>query len=239
MRALAIVHQPDAGPGVFAEVLLDRNWELVPWLIAEEREPPGDPFGYDAVLTLGGAMHADQETLHDWLASEKALLAALLSRGTPLLGVCLGGQLLAEAAGAPAPRAREPEIGWYEVEVTDDGADDPLIGPLAPRFPAFEWHSYAFPLPAGAAALARTRTSLQAYRIGERAWGIQFHAEVSGADAERWIDENPSDEDAARLELDWPELRERTRAAIGSWNELGRGLCERFLAAAGGAQSST
>jgi GMP synthase (glutamine-hydrolysing) len=234
MRALAIVHQPDAGPGVFAQALRDRDWDLVPWLIAEHREPPGDPLGYDAVLTLGGAMHSDQEAAHHWLALEKALLASLLARGVPLLGVCLGGQLIAEAAGAPARRARGPEIGWYEVEVSGDGARDPLIGPLAPRFPAFEWHSYEFPLPAGAVALAGTPTSLQAYRIGERAWGIQFHAEVSSVDAEAWIDDYPSDQDAVRLHLDWQALRRRTRAAIGSWNALGRGLCERFLAVAEG-----
>lgn len=116
-----------------------------------------------------------------------------------------------------------------EVEITEEGARDPVIGPLAPRFVAFQWHSYEAPLPPDANALAWSSTSLQAYRIGDCAWGIQFHAEVSSEDAERWIDGYRSDEDAVRVGLNSDALRARTRARIGAWNELGRELCDRFL----------
>src|ERR671931_990198 len=118
MRVLAIVHQPDAGPGVFADAVQDRGAELDSWLIAETESPPGTPASYDAVLIFGGAMHADQEDSHPWLNDEKSLLADLLSREVPLLGVCLGAQLVAEAAGGRAERLREPEIGWYDVALT-------------------------------------------------------------------------------------------------------------------------
>lgn len=211
------------------------GWQLVPWMIADQTGPPIDPLGADAVMTFGGAMHADQEHAHRWLADEKQLLSELLERHVPLLGVCLGAQLLAEAAGAAPRRAPAPEIGWFEVQVTPETAGDPLIGPLAPRFTAFEWHSYEIPLPPGAVALARSKTVLQAYRIGDRAWGIQFHAEVSAQDAEKWILDYHSDEDAVALGLDWPALREQTHEQIARWNEVGRGICERFLIAAGSA----
>jgi GMP synthase (glutamine-hydrolysing) len=234
MRALAIAHQRDAGPGVFAEAIRSRGVELDVWLRAEDASPPADPAGYDAVLTFGGAMHADQEDRHPWLAEEKAQLGELLERGVPLLAVCLGAQLLAEAAGAPPRRASEPEIGWHEVEVTGEGVGDPLLAPLAPRFQAFQWHSYEFPLPPGAVALARSEVCLQACRIGEAAWAIQFHAEVTAADANRWIDDYRSDEDAVRIDIDARALRKQTRVAIASWNELGRGLCKRFIEAAAG-----
>ena len=103
-----------------------------------------------------------------------------LERGTPILGVCLGSQLLAEAAGASPFRMPEPEIGWYEMEITDAGAADPVVGPLAPSVELFEWHHYAAPLPPGAVELARTPASVQAFRIeGKPAWGLQFHAEVT------------------------------------------------------------
>src|SRR5215216_1663150 len=82
MRALAIVHQPDAGPGVFAEAMSARGVELDEWL-PPDAPAPADPFGYDAVLTFGGAMHADQEEQHPWLAAEKALLAGLIERRIP------------------------------------------------------------------------------------------------------------------------------------------------------------
>jgi GMP synthase (glutamine-hydrolysing) len=232
MRALAIVHQRDAGPGVFADAFDSQGVELEQWYRAESDEPPSDPGDYGAVLSFGGAMHADQEDRHAWLADEKVLLGELLDSGVPLLGVCLGSQILAEAAGGKARRARAPEIGWYDVEVTPEGADDPLLGALAPRFEAFEWHSYEFDLPPEATPLARTDLCLQAYRIGASAWGIQFHAEVSAADAESWIDDFRSDEDAVRTGLDPEALRARTQERIGAWNELGRAFCERFLALA-------
>lgn len=229
MRALAIVHQLDAGPGVFADSVRARGVELDQWLRPEADSPPRTLEHYDAALVFGGAMHADHEELHPWLQEEKATLRHLLERGVPLLGVCLGAQLIAEAAGAPPRPANEPEIGWYGVDVTADGADDPLLGPLAPRFEAFQWHSYEFPLPPGATPLARSATCLQAYRLGDSTWGIQFHAEVTREDVETWIDDYRSDEDAVRIGLDPDELRRRTRHAIGKWNALGRGLCERFL----------
>lgn len=231
MRTLAIVHQRDAGPGVFAGSARDRG-ELDLWHIAEEARPPADPSGYDAVMTFGGSMHADQEDRHAWLRREKALLRAMLESGAPLLGVCLGAQLLAEAAGGAARRAREPEIGWFEVEVWPEGTDDPLLGALAPRFEAFEWHSYEFEPPPGAAPLASTPVCTQAYRIGDAAWGIQFHAEVSRNDAEKWIREHDIDPNAVRIGVDPEPLRAETEPRIEAWNQLGSDLCARFLDAA-------
>src|SRR6476646_5401210 len=111
-------------------------------------------------------MNVDEEGRHGWIAEEKALLRELLTREVPLLGLCLGGQLVAEAAGAEARRASEPEIGWHQVEVTPEGAADPLLGPLAPSFEAFQWHSYEFPLPPGAVPVAKSEVCLQACRLG-------------------------------------------------------------------------
>jgi GMP synthase (glutamine-hydrolysing) len=230
--ALAVVHQRDAGPGVFADAARRRGVALETWLRAESEAPPRGLDAYGAVMSFGGAMHADQEDEHPWLGQEKELLGELLARGTPLLCVCLGAQLLAEAAGASPRRASEPEIGWCKVGLTEDGAADPLLAPLAPGFEAFEWHSYEFSLPAGAVALAHSERCLQAYRIDEHSWGIQFHAEVSAADAHGWIDDYRSDEDAVRIGLDPAALRAQTRERIRGWNELGQGLCERFLEAA-------
>jgi GMP synthase (glutamine-hydrolysing) len=206
MRVLAIVHQRDAGTGVFGEQLRATGAELDEWLIAEASSAPHDPASYDAVMAFGGAMHADQEDEHGWLADEKRLLAELIDRGTPLLGACLGAQILCEAVGG-----------------------DPLLGPLAPGFDAFQWHSYECLPPPGSVVLARSEACAQAFRVGERAWGIQFHAEVTAADAGAWMDGWRSDPDAVRIGLDVEALRAETASAIGAWNELGRSLCGRFL----------
>jgi GMP synthase-like glutamine amidotransferase len=236
VKALAIVHQPDAGPGVFAEEMQARGVELDQWMLSERGSgPPGEIAEYDAVLTFGGAMHADQEDRHPWLRFEKDFLAAMLDDGMPIMAVCLGTQVLADAAGGEARRASEPEIGWFEIEVTDAGAADPVIGPLAPSFTAFQWHSYEAVPPDGALILARSAVCPQAYRIGDRVWGIQFHAEVTAANLSHWIEDYRSDDDAVRIGIDPVKLRQETDPKIGDWNRLGRELCGRFLDAAASA----
>jgi GMP synthase-like glutamine amidotransferase len=232
MRALAISHQPDAGPGVFAEAISAAGHELDLWSIADASEPPADPFGYDAVMTFGGAMTVDQPDEHGWIEPEKELLAGLIDAGVPLLGVCLGSQLVCEAAGGAARRAQEPEIGWHPVELTAEGEGDPLLGPLAPSFEAFQWHSYECVPPDGATILASSPVCVQAYRVGETTWGIQSHPEVSAADAAHWIDDYRSDPDAVRIGVDPAALGAETEGRIAAWNEDGRDLCLRFLAAA-------
>lgn len=231
MRVLAIVHQRDAGPGVFAEAIEEAGARLDEWTLAERPEPPGNPFGYDAVFVLGGAMNVDEGERHGWIAEEQALLRELLEREVPLLGLCLGGQMLAGAAGAEPRRAARPEIGWHQVEVTAAGAADPLLAPLAPSFEAFQWHSYEFPLPPGAVPLARSEVCPQGFRLGERAWALQFHPEVSRADALHWIEDYEADPDAVRIGLDPAALRTETERKIVAFNQLGRELCRRWLLA--------
>jgi GMP synthase-like glutamine amidotransferase len=238
VRVLAVVHEPDAGPGVFIDAIRDRGDELDQRLISGDGAAPADPAGYDAVMTFGGAMHADQEHKHPWLEAEKRLLRELLQRGVPLLGVCLGSQLVAEAAGAPVEEAPEPEIGWLDVELTPEGVSDPLLSPLAPRFTAFQWHSYRSPLPPGSVALARSPRALQAFRTGERAWGIQFHAEVTESDAIGWTERWEEDPKAVEIGLDPDELMGSIREQMRPWNEVGRELCVRFLDVAAASRNS-
>ncbi len=230
MRVLAIVHQQDAGPGVFGEAIRAAGGAVEEWDIAVA-EPPADPLGYDAVLVLGGAVHADQEDRHPWLAAERSLLRELLAAETPLLGLCLGAQTLAGAAGAPPRRAARPEIGWHRVDITPAGREDPLLAPLAPGFEAFQWHSYECPLPPGAVALATSDVCLQAFRAGPAAWGLQFHPEVSGADARHWIEDYRSDPDAIAIGIDPAALGPETETKIDAFNTLGRDICRRWLKA--------
>jgi GMP synthase-like glutamine amidotransferase len=229
VRVLSITHHDNAGPGVFGEA---PGAELLQWTPPSgEPAPPLD--GFDAAMVFGGAMQVDEEHLHPWLRGEKELIRALLERGTPLLGVCLGAQLLSEAAGGRPHRAAAPEIGWERVEVTDKGRADPVIGPLAPSFEVFEWHYYEAPLPPGGVPLASTPACLQAFRVdGRPAWGVQFHAEVTAADLGSWLDGWHEDADAVATGLDPDAIRSDSERLIGAQNELGRGLAERFLAEA-------
>lgn len=231
MRILSVVHQTDAGAGVFGEAALDAGHELVEWLVPEQPAPALE--GFHAAMVFGGAMHVDQEEHNPWMRREKALLRELLERRLPTLGVCLGCQLVAEAAGAAPRRASEPEIGWLEIDLLPDAATDPLLGALPERFEGFQWHSYETPLPPGAVPLASSPVCLQAYRLADApAWGVQFHPEVTSDILDGWIDDYASDPDAVEIGLDPDAVRAQSATRIAGWNEIGRSIARGFLESA-------
>jgi GMP synthase-like glutamine amidotransferase len=226
VRVLSVVHEADAGAGVFG----DAGAELVTWV--PSAAPPPSIEEIDAVMIFGGSMHVDQTDEHPWLEPEKRFLREALDRGVPILGVCLGIQLLSEVAGASPYRSPEPEIGWVDIEITDAGAADPLIGPLAPSVKLFTWHHYVAPLPPGAVELARTPHCVQAFRIeGKPAWGLQFHAEVTREDLFSWLD-GWGNSEAVHTALDPGPIRAASEQRIEGQNEIGRGIAARFLAEA-------
>jgi GMP synthase (glutamine-hydrolysing) len=227
VKVLAVIHGEKVRAGVFGDVVAERGHELEEWSVAWGTQPPRALDEYGAVLVFGGAMHADQDDHHPWLREEQLLLQRLLFLGTPLLGVCLGAQLIAKAADAPVFPSSSPEIGWHPVELTAAAADDPIFARLPERFDAFQWHYYTHGLPGGAAELARSPVCTQAFRLGERAWGIQFHAEVTADQIEDWTTE-PN----RAVPVDREELLAATRERISGWNELGRDLCGSFVEAA-------
>src|SRR5262245_19371044 len=134
---LALIHGSEVRAGVFADPIRDGGHRVEEWSLAWGKPPPRPIDAYGAVIVFGGAMHADQDHHHPWLKEENLLLQRLLDLHRPVLGVCLGAQLLAKATHAPVGPAREPEIGWYPVELTDAGEDDPVLGRLPRRFDAF------------------------------------------------------------------------------------------------------
>ena len=223
MRVLAVVHGPDVGPELFAEVLAEDGHELVEWDIRTQGRPPD---GFDAALVFGGGMNVGEEVQHPWLHEEYESLRRWIESGTPLLGICLGAQTLAHAAGARVRQAEHELAGFYETELTDEGQRDPVLGVLPRRFEAFNANGYTFAVPDGAALLARGPVP-QAYRIGERAWAVQFHPEIRREHVLRWFERGsrPRTREEIAAELD---------EKLPAWQELGRRLCRAFLRAAQG-----
>ncbi|HWA52707.1 MAG TPA: type 1 glutamine amidotransferase [Solirubrobacterales bacterium] len=136
-------------------------------------------------VVMGGPMNVDEVDVHPELASEREWLAEAVRRELPLLGICLGAQLLARALGAEVRPGEGPELGYASVEVLDPA--DPVLGGLAPSTTVLHWHGDVFDLPDGAQHLARSaKTEVQAFRHGN-AWGVLFHPESDFALLEAWL----------------------------------------------------
>jgi GMP synthase (glutamine-hydrolysing) len=136
-------------------------------------------------VVMGGPMNVDDVDRHPGLAAEREWLAEAASRDLPVLGICLGAQLLARALGAEVRPGEGPELGYAPVEILDP--EDPILGALAPSTTVLHWHGDVFDLPEGATHLARSaQTEVQAFRHGN-AWGVLFHPEADFALLEAWL----------------------------------------------------
>jgi GMP synthase (glutamine-hydrolysing) len=225
MRVLSIVHDPTStgGGGLFENVVTERGDQLERWVTVDGGSGPDAPTQYDAIMVFGGAMHPDQDGEHPWLADEADFIREAVDHEVPLFGVCLGAQLIARVVGAHVGPAAGAEVGWHAVHLNDAGRSDPVLGVLPERLDAFQWHYYGFELPKGAELLADNDAARQAYRLGERTWGVQFHPEVTRHMLDRWFVEGSA-------ELPDPvTVRRETDTFLGTWNEHGRRLARAFL----------
>lgn len=186
MRILVLQHIACEHPGVFSEVMRERGVEAVA-VELDRGEPLPDWREFDAVLAMGGPMGAGDDADHSWLGPEKRAVREAVEAGRPFLGVCLGVQLLAAALDARVYEAERPEVGLLPVRLTAEGREDALFAGLDEQLVSVQWHGDTFDLPSGAVRLASSpAVPNQAFRAGERAYGVQFHLEVTGEMAREW-----------------------------------------------------
>ena len=174
--------------GTFAQVLTARGFQAHYIRPFAGDQIPEDCSHAAALIFLGGPMSVNDEARYAYLTVEKAVIRSALERRTPTLGVCLGAQLLAAAAGARVFAGVRPEIGWAPVSLTMEGRQDRLLAALAQLPCVFHWHGETFDLPHGAVRLAFSALTMnQAFRLGHAAYGLQFHLEVDAAMIEAWM----------------------------------------------------
>jgi GMP synthase (glutamine-hydrolysing) len=140
------------------------------------------------VVLFGGAMNVDMTEEHPYLAEERSFVREVVTKGIPYLGICLGAQMLARALEGRVYPAGIREIGFNALRPTPRASEDPLLSVFADGDMVFHWHEDTFELPHGATLLARgDDVPMQAFRMGERAWGVQFHLEIDRPELELWL----------------------------------------------------
>ncbi len=227
-RILAITHPGGGTSGVFLDGARAAGRELEEWMPAMSPQPPRPPADYGGLLILGGDQNVCEQDRFPYLTAELELTRDWLAGGRPALGVCLGAQLIAEAAGGAVFKATERELGWLDVERLPAAATDPVLGFGDEHLTALQWHSYAVEPPPGATLLARSPVCAQAYRLGD-AWGVQYHPEVTRAILEEWITDLHGGLDTVTAARDEAALRAGLQdGSLERWNAYGRELFRRF-----------
>lgn len=233
---LCVQHVAAEPPGAVAEAVRGAGLPLELVRVDRGEEVPRSAEGLAGLVVMGGPMGVPQADRHPHLRRELALLEAALARPVPVLGICLGSQLLAAALGARVERGPRLELGWLPVSLEPAAGEDPLFGPLPRELTALHWHGDAFHLPRGATALARSAlTPCQAFRRGT-AWGMLFHLEADAAQVEAMAGAFPEDLEEAGVSGD--QLLGGARAHLPEARRLGRGLFDRWAALAKGAGTS-
>jgi GMP synthase (glutamine-hydrolysing) len=223
---LAITHLPDRELGL-ARGVFDGAFGVRELHVDDEERPSLDEVS--GVLVMGGAMGVPDAARWPFLQWELALLREALERGTPTLGICLGAQLLASAAGGDVQRMERPFVGWPTLERRDAATGDPLFDGLPERLTVLEWHLDRIVPPPRAAVLAETDgPGCSVFRAGESAWGSQIHLEITAPMLAGWL----AHEDAraeVRAGGGAPErLRDEAEERLADQRRAARAVFERF-----------
>ncbi len=228
---LVLRHQPHIGLG-FAETVFD-EMELA-WRYVDlfDSVPENlDIASAAGLIVLGGTMHVDQLDRYPMLGQDLRWIDEALEAKRPLLGICLGSQLLAKALGAEVTLNRVREIGWYRLTLSEAARDDPLFSEAdQTRQTVFHFHSRTFSMPEGAVPLGQTETcSNQAFRYGPAAWGLQFHPEMTRPMIDDWLGQPGCRRLIDEIDyLDRAEIEQSTPVELPKMHRFSRKLFSRF-----------
>ncbi len=188
MRLLVIQHIECEDLGTFERPLREEGVSIT--FVNRGRDDRPLETNFDAMILLGGPMGVYEADRYPFLLEEMDLIRRFSKEGKPMLGICLGAQLIAEALGGRVYKGERKEIGWYRIYLTGDGRRDPLFSSMPDVPIVFQWHGDTFELPEGAVRLAYSYIyPNQAFRVGDNIYGLQFHIEVTEAMVREWLSE--------------------------------------------------
>jgi GMP synthase (glutamine-hydrolysing) len=227
---LVIRHVPHEPAGTLADAL-DRAGIPFQYLDLFDHLPDRLNFDHISGLAImGGPMNVDEIEKYPFLTAETPWIREALARDLPVLGICLGAQLLAKACGAKVYPNRIKEIGWYPLDLTATGQSDPLFRDCGTRLTVFQWHGDTFDLPREAVHLAESpQCHHQAFRVGQRAYGLQFHIEMTAEMVDDWLGNPVNDQELSRLSYINPQnIRQHTPAELPALQALAAKVLGRF-----------
>lgn len=225
MRVVVFRHVPFEGLGLIEPALAGRGAAVEYADLFQDGAMLPDVAGAAGLIFMGGPMSANDDLAY--LRQEQEMIRQAVQRGQPVLGVCLGSQLIARSLGAKVYRNSKKEIGWFDIELTEAGRQDPVLSGLDGRETVFQWHGETFDLPAGAVWLAFSDACRhQAFRVGSNVYGLQFHLEVTPQIIADWCIQDANCGDVR--ELDAPldpdrnaeKLASLSRIVFGRWCAL-------------------
>lgn len=186
-KILALYHAGSETIGLIGEVLKMRNRSIREFHLYRGEAVPALQEDTEALVVMGGPMNVDETHLHPFLAPEIKLIEAAIRKEIPVLGICLGSQLIAKALGSRVYPNKFREVGWHPIEWTEAAQSDPVLGNSPNPLTVLHWHGDTFDLPQGAVHLARTgKCENQAFRWGKNVYAFQFHLEVTPEMAREW-----------------------------------------------------
>ncbi len=215
--------------GTIADVMSDKGIGHKYVRLFDGETVPTDPADYSGIIILGGPMNVYEEDVYPYLKDEDILIKKAIHNDMPMLGICLGGQLIAKAAGAGVRKGEKKEIGWYKLKLTKESSSDQVFNILPQELNVFQWHGDTFDIPEGAVRLAGSELfPNQAYRLGSRIYGLQFHLEVTREMIHQWISEY-SDELSTLDYINTSRIISETPAYIENLNRCAGLFFDKFF----------
>ncbi|MDR4503910.1 MAG: type 1 glutamine amidotransferase [Candidatus Scalindua sp.] len=227
---LIIKHIDIEGPGTIGEFLDEKGVPCRTIDLSEGEPLPESLGGVSAVIVLGGPMNVYEEERYPFLRKEDLFLRGVFEKGLPVLGFCLGAQLIAKAKGTTVKKNPVKEIGWFTVSLDKDALPDPLFQGFPEEFDVFQWHGDTFEIPDNATKLAGSALcSNQAFRVDGNVYGLQFHIEVTDDMVQQWINAYKDEIDSLKGSVDPEKIVSDTKVKFDNYRKHARLFGSNFL----------